>query len=556
MINVYDKYGNLKVLTNVGSSVESDPIWLADKPNYLTIVSAAATYSLLGHTHTFSSITSKPTTLSGYGITDAVPSSRTLTINGTTLDLSANRSWTISGGSFADQTLTADVNIDGNGQTYYVYFNNLSQFYAFAGGSSFFMDGAGIVLNCNVDTSGTFITTGGDSTDWNTAFGWGNHASVGYLTSVPAQSFASLTGKPTTLSGYGITDAYPLSGNPSGFLTSGSLSGYLLSSTAASTYEPIITSAATSTYWRGDKTFQSLNPAVIASVLTGYTSGAGTIASTDSILQAIQKLNGNDGTKANDSAVVHLTGTETITGAKTFNTSNVTFGTTVFDVTNNRINFPNSTSSRAINLSNVGTTSADGIGFGSGVSLYRSANGTITCDASFSIISNLLIGNTGSISNGTNSNRGVISFNNTGIGISNNSADANPGLLIQNTNASSTGNIVDFKNSSAVIAYVTQAGLIKVTGFQPGYVAKTATYTITAADYVVDCTANTFTVTLPTAVGHTRVHIIKNSGAGVISIATTSSQTIDGSTTYSLSTQYKYIIVQSNGANWIIIGNN
>lgn len=66
-------------------------------------------------------------------------------------------------------------------------------------------------------------------TNWNTAFSWGNHTGLyyplasnpaGYLTSVPAQSFASLTGKPTTLSGYGITDAYPLSGNPSGFLTS------------------------------------------------------------------------------------------------------------------------------------------------------------------------------------------------------------------------------------------------------------------------------------------------------------------------------------------------
>lgn len=43
---------------------------------------------------------------------------------------------------------------------------------------------------------------------------------AGYITSVPAQSFASLTGKPTSLSGYGITDAYPISGNPSGFLTS------------------------------------------------------------------------------------------------------------------------------------------------------------------------------------------------------------------------------------------------------------------------------------------------------------------------------------------------
>ncbi len=35
------------------------------------------------------------------------------------------------------------------------------------------------------------------------------------------------------------------------------------------------------------------NAAIIAKVLTGYVSGAGTVASTDSILQAIQKLNGN-----------------------------------------------------------------------------------------------------------------------------------------------------------------------------------------------------------------------------------------------------------------------
>lgn len=39
---------------------------------------------------------SNPTTLAGYGITDAVPSSRVITINGVSLDLSANRSWTIS----------------------------------------------------------------------------------------------------------------------------------------------------------------------------------------------------------------------------------------------------------------------------------------------------------------------------------------------------------------------------------------------------------------------------------------------------------------------------
>ena len=61
-----------------------------------------------------------------------------------------------------------------------------------------------------------------NSANWDTAYGWGNHASAGYLTSVPAQSFASLTGKPTTIAGYGITDAFSgayadLSGKPTLF---------------------------------------------------------------------------------------------------------------------------------------------------------------------------------------------------------------------------------------------------------------------------------------------------------------------------------------------------
>lgn len=47
---------------------------------------------------------------------------------------------------------------------------------------------------------------------------------AGYLTSVPAQSFGSLTGKPTTLAGYGITDAYPLSSNPAGYIAN--ISGF------------------------------------------------------------------------------------------------------------------------------------------------------------------------------------------------------------------------------------------------------------------------------------------------------------------------------------------
>jgi hypothetical protein len=51
------------------------------------------------------------------------------------------------------------------------------------------------------------VISGTEATNWNTAYGWGDHSVAGYLTSVPAQTFTSLTGKPTTLAGYGITDA-------------------------------------------------------------------------------------------------------------------------------------------------------------------------------------------------------------------------------------------------------------------------------------------------------------------------------------------------------------
>ena len=52
------------------------------------------------------------------------------------------------------------------------------------------------------------------------------------------------------------------------------------------------------------------NAPVIAKVLTGYVSGSGTVAATDSILQAVQKLNGNDALKA---TIANPTFTGTVT---------------------------------------------------------------------------------------------------------------------------------------------------------------------------------------------------------------------------------------------------
>ena len=67
--------------------------------------------------------------------------------------------------------------------------------------------GGTLDANSNTIDMGTNVLTDTNLGQFITAHGWGNHASASYLTSVPAQTFASLTSKPTTLSGYGITDA-------------------------------------------------------------------------------------------------------------------------------------------------------------------------------------------------------------------------------------------------------------------------------------------------------------------------------------------------------------
>lgn len=96
-------------------------------------------------------------------------------------------------------------------------------------------------------TNGTGITLTGNVFALDTTYTASLYVSLSGSYSNPswitALAWSKITSTPTTVSGYGITD-------------------------------------------------------VTSQALTGYTSGAGTVASTDSILAAIQKLNGNDGLKA------------------------------------------------------------------------------------------------------------------------------------------------------------------------------------------------------------------------------------------------------------------
>ncbi len=137
----------------------------------------------------------------------------------------------------------------------------------------------------------------------------------------------------------------------------------------------------------------------------------------------------------------------------------------------------------------------------------------------------------------------------------------------QQANAGVTNNIITnnvFTTDSVGTATFATSPIIVGTGAghiiknNIGYnntVSKTAAYTATTSDELIaaNATGGAFTITLPTAIGNKdKVFTIKktdSSGNGV-TIGTTSSQTIDGATTISLSAQYYSHTVVSDGANW------
>lgn len=85
----------------------------------------------------------------------------------------------------------------------------------------------------------------------------------------------------------------------------------------------------------------------------------------------------------------------------------------------------------------------------------------------------------------------------------------------------------------------------------PAYSSKSANYTLTSADFLIEYTSGSYTATLPTAVGIAgKEYEIKNSGTGVITV--TGSETIDDQASQTLN-QYDAMKVMSNGSKWIIV---
>jgi hypothetical protein len=179
------------------------------------------------------------------------------------------------------------------------------------------------------------------------------------------------------------------------------------------------------------------------------------------------------------------------------------------------------------------------------------------------------------VSNGSTSNRLDFGFNGVATPVFSYNANSNIGIGITAPSAklhtiSTTEQLrLGYDTSNYVSTTVGSTGAVTLNAVGSGssfifndsmsfpYRAITALRTLDSTDYTVDCTANSFTVTLPSAIDiQGRIYNIKNTGTGVITVATTSSQTIDGKNSETIKLNNKYNLkVQSNGSDWIILEN-
>lgn len=229
------------------------------------------------------------------------------------------------------------------------------------------------------------------------------------------------------------------------------------------------------------------------------------------------------------------------------------------------------TGNAAVFYSNVGITSAGRI-------VHITADNVAFAHEALFVESDSLTTTTFGII-GRNLTQGVIKLTHVGDGTS---GDANAscisldltgtntaaqGIFTTSTTGGTTGKILNLRNNllafggaNAQVEIMTLSGdgILTVLGAINGpkaYVAySSGPQTLTNANEVVNCTAGTFTVNLPTAVGNPgRTFTIKNSGTGVITIDASTTETIDGSLTQVLGQRYLSLTVVSDGANWMIV---
>lgn len=204
----------------------------------LTQATADTLYKGIAWLPAWTDISSKPTTLAGYGIGDAYTNLET----DSAID-----------DRIADLIGTAPANLDTLQEIAAQLANDES------------------AVSALTTTVSGKLAKASNLSDLTDAAAARSNLGLGSFALLSSLAFASLTGKPTTLAGYGITDAFTQSaadalysalGHTHSFasLTSKptTLAGYGITDA-----EPTIAAGTTSQYWRGDKSWQTLDKAAV-----------------------------------------------------------------------------------------------------------------------------------------------------------------------------------------------------------------------------------------------------------------------------------------------------
>ena len=283
-----DGYVNAIAVSGSGNAVTA-----VTKSGKTITFTKGSTFSLNGHTHTFASLTSKPTSLSGYGITDGVNAVSvtgsgnaitTASISGHTLTLTKGSSFSLSNhthyvgttqvqGSSAEQALTGITKIDNIlklskasvtvNTSYKAEQNRLviygttygddANYIKSAGKLSYGDGGPQLVFSTsdNPDASGVqsaaLVYTDHDTIGAGVSLSFVTNQGDAYFIAPHIKALTAfqgnlawsyITNKPTTLSGFGITDGLRSVTQPSGsnvFVTGISTSGTAITYTKSYT---------------------------------------------------------------------------------------------------------------------------------------------------------------------------------------------------------------------------------------------------------------------------------------------------------------------------------
>lgn len=138
----------------------------------------------------------------------------------------------------------------------------------------------------------------------------------------------------------------------------------------------------------------------------------------------------------------------------------------------------------------------------------------------------------------------------TSITVDKNTAQALTNKSVNGVTLTTGGGTTTFLNANG--AYSTPGGGSGITRSVNNVSGTTSAGAASSTDYAYLCTG-TFTITLPTAVGNTNLYTISNVGTAIITIATTSAQTINGLSNWILRQQYDSLSLISDGSNWMVV---